>query len=78
MDEILSALYTWICSLGDNWAMAAMVVGAVCAALATVLPAPSEGANVFWRIAYGLINLIGLNFGKAKNASQTGSSGEKG
>lgn len=69
MDEILSALYNWICSLGDNWAMAAMIVGAVCAALATVVPAPKEDANVVWRVVYGLINLIGLNFGKAKNAN---------
>ena len=69
MDEILSALYNWICSWGDNWAMAAMIVGAVCAALATVVPAPKEDANVVWRVVYGLINLIGLNFGKAKNAN---------
>lgn len=69
MDEILTALYSWLSSLGDNWAMAVMIVGAVCAALATVIPAPKEDANVVWRVVYGIINIVGLNWGKAKNAS---------
>lgn len=71
MDEVLSALFTWICSLGDAWYMAAMLAGALCAALATVVPAPKDDAGMLWKALYSCMNIIGMNFGRAKNKEQS-------
>ena len=67
MEELLNQLYNYLLGLGGVWAVTAAIFVAVCSALATVLPAPQDGANVFWRVLYGLINLVGMNVGKATN-----------
>ena len=67
MDEILNTIYQYVVGLGDTWAAAAAFVVALCALLCTVIPAPSEDANVVWRFVYSIINTIGCNVGKAAN-----------
>lgn len=67
MDEILNSIYQYVVGLGDTWAAAAAFVVALCALLCTVIPAPSENANVVWRFVYSIINTIGCNVGKAAN-----------
>lgn len=42
---------------------------ALCATVATVLPAPGPDANPLWVAAYRLVNMVGANFGRAKNAA---------
>ena len=41
---------------------------AICAAIATVLPAPKESSNVVYRAVYRVIQWVALNLGKAKNS----------
>ena len=41
----------------------------VCAAVAALLPAPSEQSGKWYRWLYRIINLIAVNAGHAKNAS---------
>ncbi len=45
--------------------------GAVCAAVATVLPAPNAGGSKVYSALYAVVNWVGLNVGKAKNAAAT-------
>lgn len=44
------------------------MVIAVCAVLGAAWPRPSDDAHVIWRGLYSLVNALGANFGKAKNA----------
>ena len=67
MDEILNSIYQYVVGLGDTWAAAAAFAVSLCALLCTVIPAPSEDANVVWRFVYSIINTIGCNVGKAAN-----------
>ena len=67
MEEVLNQLFAYVTGLGEGWAVTAAVFVAVCSALAATLKAPGENASVLWRVAYGLINLIALNVGKARN-----------
>lgn len=39
----------------------------VCAALASALPAPAAGSSAY-KALYAVIQFVGFNFGKAKNA----------
>jgi hypothetical protein len=41
---------------------------AVCAAVATVLPRPVDGATGVYRAFYAVVNFIAFNVGKARNA----------
>lgn len=42
----------------------------LCAALAVALRAPDEKSGAVYRAVYAVINWIGLNLGKARNAEQ--------
>ena len=55
--------------LPASWEGWITLVVTVCAMLAAVIPRPKEGANILWRCLYGLMNAIGCNVGRAKNAS---------
>ena len=44
------------------------VVVALCAALATALPAPGSGASRSYRRTYAVVNFVACNFGHATNA----------
>ena len=45
-----------------------ILAAAICAAVATILPAPAPTAPVWWVIVYRAINLVALNVGRARNA----------
>lgn len=53
----------------DTWLAWLTAIVTICAALAAVLPAPAEGGNVVYRAVYRLIQWIGFNLGRAKNAA---------
>ena len=40
----------------------------VCAAVAALLPAPSEQSGTVYRVLYRLLNLLAVNVGRARNA----------
>lgn len=67
MEEVLNQLIQFLVELGGSWAVGVAFVCALCAAVAIVLPAPSEGSSSLWRFVYRLINVLGANVGKAKN-----------
>lgn len=49
----------------------------VCAAVAALLPAPSENSGSVYRVLYKLLNVLAANVGRAKNAdSGTGGRAE--
>ena len=48
----------------------------VCAFICVFLPAPTERSGVLYRLVYGLLNWIGCNKGKAKNADDTANGGK--
>lgn len=52
----------------DTWLAWLTAIVTICAALAAVLPVPAEGGNVVYRAVYRLIQWVGFNLGKAKNA----------
>ena len=47
----------------------------LCAAMAVALPAPKYGGNSIYRAVYTAVQWIGLNVGRAKNASSAKSGG---
>ena len=67
MEELIAQIISYVSGLGEGWAVTAAVFVAVCSALAATLKAPAEGASTWWRVLYGLINLIGMNVGRARN-----------
>lgn len=77
MEELIAQILAYVSGLGEGWAVTAAVFVAVCAALAATLKAPGENASVFWRVAYGLINLVAMNVGKAKNHDDVKAAEEK-
>lgn len=48
----------------------------VCAAICALLPAPAEDSNVVYKAVYKILNWIGCNLAKAKNADDA-ARGEK-
>lgn len=46
-----------------------VAAGAIAAAIATILPAPSPAGNKVYAVVYTAINWLALNVGKAKNAA---------
>ena len=61
MEEII----TEICG---SYAGLALSLMGVCAAVAALLPAPSEQSGTAYRVLYKLLNLLAVNVGRAKNA----------
>ena len=43
-------------------------VSGVCAWICTLLSAPTASSGTFYRVVYGLLNWLGGNKGKARNA----------
>lgn len=54
--------------LPDTWLAWLTAAVTICAALAAVLPPPAEGGNAVYRALYRLIQWVGFNLYKAKNA----------
>lgn len=51
-----------------SWTPYITLTIAVCAAVATILPAPGPDASPVWVAIYRALNLVGANFGRARNA----------
>lgn len=62
---IAADVMSWFPASWEGWVT---TVVTMCAALSAVWPRPDEDANVFWRLLYTIVNAIGFNVGKAKNA----------
>lgn len=65
MEEIVTNILNYLPESWEGWTT--MVI-AVCAVLGAAWPRPSDDAHVIWRGLYSLVNALGANFGKAKNA----------
>lgn len=52
----------------ENWEGWVTFVVTVCAAVSAVWPRPAETANPVLRLLYMVVNALGFNAGKAKNA----------
>lgn len=65
MEEILSEI---IGIIPAQYGVYVTCVCAGCAVICTFWKAPDEKANVFVRFVYKVVNLLGMNVGKAKNA----------
>lgn len=61
MEELISELF------GSYAGLVLSIIG-VCAAVAALLPAPTEDSNVVYRWVYKVLNWLAMNVGKAKNA----------
>ena len=63
-----SMISDFLNSQTGSWALFLSAASAVCAWAATLMPAPSETSGVVYRTLYKVINWIGANIGKARNA----------
>ena len=63
--DIVAVLLTYF---PDSWGGWVTLVVTVCAAVAAVWSRPADDANVFVRILYAVVNAVGFNAGKARNA----------
>lgn len=63
-----SIISDFLNSQTGSWALFLSAASAVCAWAATLMPAPSETSGVIYRTLYTVINWIGANIGKARNA----------
>ena len=57
-------------------ALGMAAVSGVCALCPWFMPAPTERSGMVYRIVYELLNWIGCNRGKAKNADDVGNGGQ--
>lgn len=61
MEEIINGIF-------GSYAGLVLSVMGVCAAVAALLPAPSEESGVLYRVLYRVLNVLAVNLGRAKNA----------
>ena len=54
--------------LPESWSGWVTLVVTICAALSTVWPRPKDSASLVLRLLYTVVNAVGFNAGKAKNA----------
>ena len=57
-------------------ALGMAAVSGVCAFICAFMPAPTAQSGMLYRIVYELLNWIGCNKGKAKNADDAGNGGK--
>lgn len=59
---------TLLASLPASWEGWVTLVITLCAAASAIWPRPREDAPMLWRVLYAVVNALGFNAGKAKNA----------
>lgn len=64
----LTFLVDFLNSQTGTFALVLAALGGVCSLLAAFLPAPGEASGKVYRGVYAVVNWIGCNVGKAKNA----------
>lgn len=57
-------------------ALGMAALSGVCAFVCAFLPAPTESSGVFYKLVYEVLNWIGCNRGRAKNADDAGNGGK--
>lgn len=63
--DLMAQVLAWLPATWEGWAT---LVIAICAVIAVTWPRPKDDAHVVWRGLYALVNALGANFGRAKNA----------
>ena len=63
--DIVSAIIGWLPSSWEGWVT---FVVTICAAISAVWPRPADTASPVVRLLYTVVNALGFNAGKAKNA----------
>lgn len=61
MEELVTELF-------GSYAGLVLSLMGVCAAVAALLPAPSEGSGGVYRVVYRVLNVLAVNVGRARNA----------
>lgn len=59
---------TILSALPQSWDTWITLLVSFCAAISSVWTTPSDKAPLWYRLAYRIVNAIGFNVGKAKNA----------
>lgn len=57
-------------------ALGLAALSGVCAFVCAFLPAPTESSGVVYKLVYEVLNWIGCNKGRAKNADDAGNGGK--
>ena len=66
INQLIAIALPYLPESWGGWVSLAVTAGAVFAA---VIPKPAENANVVWRVLYAVMNALGCNVARAKNAS---------
>jgi hypothetical protein len=64
----LSILVDFLNSQTGTWALVIAALGGLCALASAFMPVPGEQSGKVYKAVYAVVNWIGCNFGKAKNA----------
>lgn len=67
----LSILVDFLNSQTGTWALVIAALGGLCALASAFMPVPGEQSGKVYKAVYAVVNWIGCNFGKAKNADDT-------
>ena len=63
--DMAATILGWLPASWEGWAT---FVVTLCAAVSAIWPRPAETANPLLRLLYVVVNALGFNAGKAKNA----------
>lgn len=72
MESILNTLADWLNGQSGTCSFLILAVGYFSAWFSTLLPAPSEQSSRFYRAVYRVLNWLGANVGRARNADEKG------
>lgn len=64
----LSILVDFLNSQTGTWALVIAALGGLCALASAFMSVPGEQSGKVYKAVYAVVNWIGCNFGKAKNA----------
>lgn len=63
--DLMAQVLAWLPATWEGWTT---LVIAICAVIAATWPRPRDDAHILWRGLYALVNALGANFGRARNA----------
>lgn len=66
LNQLIAVALPYLPESCGGWVTMAVTIGAVFAA---VVPRPKDNANIVWRVVYAIMNALGCNVARAKNAS---------
>ena len=66
LNQLIAVVMPYLPESWAGWVSTAIAAGAVFAA---IVPKPKDNANVVWRFVYAVMNALGCNVARAKNAS---------